>query len=577
LVSPPRARLSAALPPIWSGFAAQYAYLNEGRVKILTEPTHVLRAIDAARWPQVVVAKGLAAEVQAPEEPAEEPVSSTRSDAQGSLRVDSVELDSELLPNGSVVSGKFRVLGALRMAGDERAFKALHLSTGRRVELRLLPEGVTASSPEAERMLRAARAAGRATHSNVLNVVDSGVDTGQRPFVVYEQFAGVPCSELLARRGPLPTRVAAEIVAQALDGLSALHARGVFHRQLRAENVLVDGGSEELRVKLIGLGYSVQQGKEAEAPELPRGALRYLAPEARRGDVSASVAVDVYAAGVLLRHLISGELGPTVELEPAVEQVLASALAEDPEERFPSAEQFRSAVSALSGPVQRESMLPAGSLQSDLRFLLRRRETQERERGHIATRVTPVDPGRLELYPVLLVIESLYARMGAFGWSLLTSELPMIEELLPSAGHGDVLSERGVSSSLITEMLRQADIASGRGNLRSLIELGEELAKRGLGRFCSALPAHLTPECLVPCVPALWRSLLRDGDVSISEDGSGSARIAVRNQQGASVEISALFASLLRGQLRVLSQHGEVNLIACQALGDSADVYLLSW
>jgi hypothetical protein len=509
--------------------------------------------------------------------PRDEAGSSTRSDAQGSLRVDSVELDSALLPNGSVVSGKFRVLGALRVAGDERAFKALHLSTGRRVELRLLPEGAGANSPEAERMLRAARAAGRAPHSNVLNVVDSGIDTGQRPFVVYEQFAGVPCSELIARRGPLPVHDAVEIVAQVLDGLSALHARGVFHRQLRPESVLVDGSAEELRVKLIGLGYSVLQGKEAEAPELPRGALRYLAPEARRGEVVASVGIDVYAAGVLLRYLLTGEAGPTVELDPAVEQLLASALADDIDERFQSAAQFRGAVSALRGPTQRESLLPAGSLQSDLRFLLRRREAQERERAHIATRVTPVEQGRFELYPVLLIIESLYARLGALGWSLLTNEVPRIEELLPSAGHGERLAQQGVPAPLVSEMLRQADLAAGRGNLRMLIELGEELAKRGLGRFCNALPAQLTPECLVSCVPALWRSLLREGDVRISEDANGSARVAVRNQHGASVEISALFASLLRGQLRLLSAHGEVNLIASQALGDNADVYLLSW
>jgi serine/threonine-protein kinase len=503
--------------------------------------------------------------------------SSTRSDAQGSLRVDSVELDSALLPNGSVVSGKFRVLGAQRSAGEELAFKALHLSTGRRVELRVLPEGAGADSPAAQRMLRAARASGRAAHSNVLNVVDSGLDNERRPFVVYEQFAGVPCSELCARRGPLELQVAVELVAQVLDGLSALHQRGIYHRQVRPENVLVDGGSEELRVKLIGLGYSAQQGKEADAPELPKGALRYLAPEARRGDVLASAAIDIYAAGVLMRYLLTGEAGPTVELQPAVERVLASALSDDPEERYQTAEQFRSSVSALGGPSQRESLLPAGSLESDLRFMLRRRDAQERERAHIATRVTPVDQGRFELYPVLLIIESLYARVGALGWSLLTGELPSIEELLPAAGNGELFAQRGVSAALITEMLRHADGASGRGNLRLLLELGDELAKRGLGRFCQALPAQLTPECLVPCVPALWRSLLRDGEVTLSEDASGSARAAVRNQLGASVEISALFASLLRGQLRLLSPRGEVNLIACQALGDSADVYLLSW
>ncbi|HEY6881997.1 MAG TPA: protein kinase [Polyangiales bacterium] len=502
---------------------------------------------------------------------------STRSDARAALGADSVELDSEQLPNGSVVCGKFRVLGAQRAAGEELAFKALHLSTGRRVELRVLPQGVRPDGPEAERMLRAARAAGRAPHSNVLNVVDSGLDAEQRPFVVYEQFAGVPCHELIARRGPCAARIAADIVAQVLDGLSALHARGIYHRQVRPENVLIDGSSEELRVKLVGLGYSAHEGKDAEAPELPKGALRFLAPEARRGDVVAGASVDIYAAGVLLRYLLTGESARTYELEPAVERVLTCALADDVEERYQTAEQFRGAVSALIGPTQRESLLPSGSLEADLRFLLRRRDAQERERAQIATRVTPVDQGRFELYPVLLIIESLYARMGAFGWSLLTTELPTVEELLPAAGHGELLAQRGVSAALITEMLRHADAAVGRGNLRMLIELGEELARRGLGRFCSALPAQLTPESLVACVPALWRSLLRDGEVTLGEDAHGSARITIRSQLGASVEISALFASLLRGQLRVLSPEGEVNLIASQALGDSADVYQLTW
>ncbi|MDB4976493.1 MAG: Serine/threonine protein kinase, partial [Myxococcaceae bacterium] len=98
------------------------------------------------------------------------------------------------VPNGAVLYGKFRVIGTRGRVGDELAFKALHLGTGRRVELRLLPEGVSAQSSEAERMLRSARAAGRAPHSNVLNIVDSGLDAEQRPFVVYEQFAGVPCT-----------------------------------------------------------------------------------------------------------------------------------------------------------------------------------------------------------------------------------------------------------------------------------------------------------------------------------------------------------------------------------------------
>ena len=490
---------------------------------------------------------------------------------------DHSELLPSSLPGGTIVHGKFRVVGARPRSGDELAFKALHLSTGRRVELRMLPEGVSAQGVEAERMLRSARAAGRAPHSNVLNVVDSGVDREQGPFVVYEQFAGVPCAALLASRGPCELSVAAEIVGQVLDGLSALHARGVFHRQIRPENVLVDGSGDELRVKLVGLGYSLQRGREADAPELPRGYSRYLAPEARRGEAVATPASDIYAAGVLLRYLLTGDAAPTSELPAPVERALSRALAEDPDERFLSAEQFRACVSAIAGPVTRESLLPSGSLQSDLRFMLRRSEAALEERGGEPDPGLDHAAGRLELYPVLLIVESLYARVGALGWSALLSELPEVDQLLPASGQGRALTADGVPVTLVSAMLRQADEFSGRGNLRLIAELGEELARRGVSRFCAAMPAQLSPESLVACVPVLWRSLVREGEVSFGEHKGGSARVTVRAQALPSIELSALFAGLLRGQLRLLHGDSELNWSASEALGDGADVYVLSW
>ena len=120
-------------------------------------------------------------------------------------------------------------------------------------------------------------------------------------------------------------------------------------------------------------------------------------------------------------------------------------------------------------------------------------------------------------------------------------------------------------------------ILASRGNLRFVAELGEELARRGLARFCSALPAQLTPESLVACVPALFRSFRRQGEVVVIEQRSGSARLSLRAATAASLELSALFAGLLRGQLRALSPEAEVNLVAAEALGDGADILVLSW
>lgn len=474
---------------------------------------------------------------------------------------------------GSVISEKFRIIEEREPCGqDERCFKALHLGTGRRVELRLLPDGVSRESPEAERLLRAARAVGRAAHANLLNVVDSGLDAEGRPYVVYEQFAGVPCTELIDHRGPCDLPLASDIMVQVLDALRALHLRGLFHRQLRADVVLVDGSGEDMRVKLVGLGYAGMAGREAEAPELPRGFSRYLAPEARRGDASCAPTTDLYAAGVLFRYLLTGDTGPGASLPPQIAQAIARATADDPDERFQTADQLRTCVTAIGIPSTRESLVPSGSLLSDLRFILRRRAALEAENG-----ARQLPDGKLALFSVLLIVESLYAHVGANGWRTLLREVPEIEQLLPAAGLGERLRDEGVSAALVARMLRVADTHCGKGNLRLVVELGEALARRGLGRFCAALPEQLTPDVLTACVPVLWRSIARGGEAAQIDHRSGGARMSVRALGGASLELTVLFASLLRGQLAALSRRGEVNLVAAQALDDGADILVLSW
>lgn len=469
----------------------------------------------------------------------------------------------------AILHGKFRVLG-LRIEGpDELVYKALHLGTGRRVQLHVLREGVAASSGAAQRMLRGARAAGRAPHSNVLNIVDSGLDVEHRPFAVYEQFGGVTCAELVELRGPCDMRLATAIVGQVLDGLTALHARGVYHRQIRPENVLVEGGADDVRVKLTGLGYAALRDRPDDTPELPRGYSRYLAPEARRRDETCGPPGDIFATGVLLRFLLSGDSAADCDLPAQLERAIARATADDPEERFVSPEQFHACLGAIVGPSTRTSIVPSGSLLSDLRFMLQRRESYPRVSEARAS-------APLEHYPVLLVIESLYARIGSDGWAALLGQVAEIEQLLPAAGRSAELRTFGVPSTLVCRMLGHADQLA-RGDLRLIAELGEELARRGLQRFCAALPMQLTPECLVACVPALWRSIARDGEVVIAEQRCGTARLSLRGQPAPELELSALFAGLLRGQLRALSATAEVNMVAAEALGDGADLYVLSW
>ncbi|MFT3921227.1 MAG: protein kinase [Myxococcales bacterium] len=476
-----------------------------------------------------------------------------------------------------VLDNKFRVLEVRSESAELRVCAGLHLQTERQVELHMLPAGLAASGPEAERLVRAARASGRAPHVNMLNVLDSGTDADGRPFVVYERFEGTPADELIRLSGPFRLREVGHIMGQILLALETLHARGVVHRFLRPDRLLIerrDGAAP--RVKLSGLHYAIWNakaaGKEpATAPELPRGFSRFLAPEVRRGEASTTPAIDIYAAGVLMRFLLTGDSDPNSELDATAARAIEHATADDPDERFLTAETFASAVAQLVPEEERLSIPPADPLAADLKYMHRRRA---KESGVVAT---PNGEGRLELHPVLLMVEALYARFGAQGWPGLVNEVPDVEQLLPAAGRRDYYLEQGVPMDLVARFLSAADRLQGTGDLRSLADLGQALVKRGLGRFCKELPHPLTADGLIDCVPAIWSSLSRHGEVAVLERKPQAARIAVRAQVEPSLELCAVMAGLLRAQLRAVAQEAEVNTVASQSLGDAADVFVLSW
>ena len=111
-----------------------------------------------------------------------------------------------------------------------------------------------------------------------------------------------------------------------------------------------------------------------------------------------------------------------------------------------------------------------------------------------------------------------------------------------------------------------------------LAQIGEAMVQRGLSRICPQLPSALPPQSLVDCIPVLWKSIARHGEVVTLEVSERGARVAVRAQVEPSLEITAVVAGLIRAALRVASSpEAEVKTIACQALGDAADIFVLSW
>ncbi len=225
---------------------------------------------------------------------------------------------------GERVDARYELRRELGRGGICTVYEALHAYTGRRVAVKLLnPE--YAGNPDARtRLLREARALGALRHPNVIDILDAGL-SGDRPYVVTELLEGRTLEGLLAARQRLPVADAVAVVSQVLDGLSAAHAVGVVHRDVKPSNVLlVRGPTGDDLVRLLDFGIArvppEPGAAKLTAVETVLGTPEYMAPEQLlgRGDIDARA--DVYAAGVTLYECLAG----TVPRVGTFQEVLVS-------------------------------------------------------------------------------------------------------------------------------------------------------------------------------------------------------------------------------------------------------------
>ena len=155
-------------------------------------------------------------------------------------------------------------------------------------------------------------------------------------------------NDLLLTNGVLRPDRAVEVARQLLETLDAVHGQGVVHNDVKPDNILFD---EDGSLKLIDFGISVRREPDRDRlrPGAPAGSPGYVAPEVKRGDWP-RVESDLYAVGVVLREMLVGAVGDergadlgavgpeeTRGIPAALEPVLARLLAEEPEQRYPSA------------------------------------------------------------------------------------------------------------------------------------------------------------------------------------------------------------------------------------------------
>ncbi|UJR80826.1 protein kinase domain-containing protein [Sandaracinus amylolyticus] len=476
-----------------------------------------------------------------------------------------------------VVDGKFRLIETLDGGTDTVRFLAEHTGIRRQVELETLAQGVPWPGPEAERLLREARAMGSVSHAAIQSVVDSGTDPEGRPYVVYEALRGTRVSELLTQA---PSGIGAvragRIVLGALEAIRAMHRAGVVVRGLGPENVVVlpARGDDDEPVKLRALERAAFLAEPAPPGEIPY--TPWIAPEIRRGSAGLDPRCDIYSVGMMLRHLITGRTQSMHPVPDTARRAIERATAEDPDERFPDVDVLMQAVSLLvpsEGRRPRDEMpTPQDPLAADLHWLSMRRTTRHGQR------TVPEGAAKIHLLPVLLTIEAIYRRLGEDAWSQLAAEVPGVDDLLPGSGNTELHLATGVPIGLFAQIVSAADAIAGHGDLSMLTDITEAVAHRGLRRLLPDLPSPIVVEALIDGFPYVWSRITRQGTAMVLERDMRSARLAVRDQAQPSLELSGFVAGVLRAAIRQSGvRECDVTLTSCEALGDAHDVFRVEW
>ncbi|WP_193409874.1 serine/threonine-protein kinase [Myxococcus hansupus] len=283
---------------------------------------------------------------------------------------------------GEVLAGRYRLERELGRGGMATVFLAMDLRLSRPVALKRMHPG--GGSGRAERFRREAELAASLHHPNVLEVHDYGEDEAHGPFLVCEWVRGEDLRALAGKLSPVPPEAVLVLGWELARALSAAHARGIVHRDVKPDNVLVAEGGP---LKLADFGLAALEDQERlTSTGAVTGSLAYMAPE--RIDTGAySPASDVYAVGVILYELCSGttphagkgaahlvaavmtkDAPPLTEVAPGTPEPLstlvARCLARDARDRPRDGAELAAALEAL---LQREAGPPADVTREFLR------------------------------------------------------------------------------------------------------------------------------------------------------------------------------------------------------------------
>ena len=285
---------------------------------------------------------------------------------------------------GKMLDDRYEILELIGSGGMANVYKARCHRLNRLVAIKILKSDLADNADFRRRFHDESQAVAQLSHANIVSVYDVSTNP-DREYIVMELIDGITLKQYMERRGRMDWRESLHFITQIMRGLSHAHSRGIIHRDIKPQNIMVlrDGS---VKVADFGIACLANQGQTLTQEAL--GSVHYISPEQARGD-RIDARSDIYSAGVVLyemltgrlpfegdsavsvaiQHLSSVPLAPR-DIDPSIpeplELICMKAMSSDPNKRYASAdamiedlEKFRRDPSVDMDYIRQELTAPA--------------------------------------------------------------------------------------------------------------------------------------------------------------------------------------------------------------------------
>ncbi|HEX6290692.1 MAG TPA: Stk1 family PASTA domain-containing Ser/Thr kinase [Herpetosiphonaceae bacterium] len=278
-----------------------------------------------------------------------------------------------------VLNGRYELISPLGQGGMATVYRGRDLRLGRAVAVKVLHNYYATDDEFLQRFAHEAMsAANLSSHPNIVDVYDVGQE-GDLNYIVMELVEGQDLKTMIEAQAPLPPDTALQIVEQVAEGLDYAHRRGLVHRDIKPQNILLTP-SGHIRITDFGIAKSHLSTAVTQAG-MTFGTADYISPEQAQG-LTATPQSDIYSLGIVLYEMLTGRLPFVADtpmavalqhiqqpappprqinpsLPPSLEALVLRAIAKDPRQRPASAQQFAQELRDFrSGRMQQTVAVP---------------------------------------------------------------------------------------------------------------------------------------------------------------------------------------------------------------------------